>query len=340
MTRGICSGVDQVMSNSLDSFGNIIVIFVFQKDVQQATQEIRDAISGIRNRLPPEMEEPILRRFDPADIPIMQMTLSSPALSNADLTRMVDPGITKELRSIQGVAQVNVIGGIGDDSILGNAAANSLLGGSGNDTVDHHILKFTRDGKHLLTIGEYEKTNGSADTHLLGGPSGIWVDPKTNELYVADGYGNHRVIVFDADTLKYKRHWGAYGNKPSDADLGPYDPAAPPAQQFRNPVHCAEKSVDNLVYVCDRVNDRLQVFTTEGKFVKEAFFARDTLASGSVWDIVFSKDPDQKFIFMADGQNERVRIIVRETSHADEPPAGAREIFRDERFIAWLLPAD
>ena len=106
------SGVDQVMSNSLDSFGNIIVIFVFQKDVQQATQEIRDAISGIRNRLPPEMEEPILRRFDPANMPIMQMTLSSPALSNAELTRMVDPGITKDLRSIQGVAQVNVVGGI------------------------------------------------------------------------------------------------------------------------------------------------------------------------------------------------------------------------------------
>ncbi len=102
----------------------------------------------------------------------------------------------------------------------------------------------------------------------------MFVDPKTNELYVADGYGNHRVIVFDADTGKYKRHWGAYGHKPDDTDLGRYNPDAPPAQQFRNPVHCAELSHDNLLYVCDRVNDRIQVFKPDGTFVKETFIEK------------------------------------------------------------------
>jgi HAE1 family hydrophobic/amphiphilic exporter-1 len=106
------SGVDQITSSSLDSFGNIIVQFVFEKDVQQATQEIRDEISGIRNELPPEMEEPVLTRFDPADLPIMSLTLTSQGLSNAELTRLVDPDITRQFRGLQGVAQVNVVGGI------------------------------------------------------------------------------------------------------------------------------------------------------------------------------------------------------------------------------------
>ena len=106
------SGVDKVTSNSLDSFGNIIVQFVFEKDLQQATQEIRDEISGIRNELPPEMEEPILTRFDPADLPIMSLTLSSPALSGPELTRIADPDITRQLRGLRGIAEVNVVGGI------------------------------------------------------------------------------------------------------------------------------------------------------------------------------------------------------------------------------------
>jgi DNA-binding beta-propeller fold protein YncE len=141
----------------------------------------------------------------------------------------------------------------------------------------------------------------------------IWVDPKTNEAYVADGYLNKRVAVLDADTGKMKRYWGAYGNKPDDTKLAAYDPSAPPSQQFRNPVHCVERSTDGLVYVCDRQHDRVQVFQPNGTFVKEAFYAKNTLGSGSAWDIAFSKDPQQRFIFLADGQNNRVRIIVRET---------------------------
>jgi DNA-binding beta-propeller fold protein YncE len=141
----------------------------------------------------------------------------------------------------------------------------------------------------------------------------IWVDPKTNEAYVADGYLNKRVAVLDADTGKMKRYWGAYGNKPDDADLGKYDPNAPPPKQFRNPVHCVERSNDGLVYVCDRQADRVQVFRPDGTFVKEAFYAKNTLGSGSTWDIAFSKDPQQRYIFLADGTNEKVRIVLRET---------------------------
>ena len=150
-------------------------------------------------------------------------------------------------------------------------------------------------------------------SRISGGVAKIWVDPKTNEAYIADGYGNKRVAVIDADTGKMKRYWGAYGNRPDDADLGKYDPKAPPAQQFRNPVHCVERSNDGLVYVCDRQADRVQVFQPDGKFVKEAFYAKETLGSGSAWDITFSKDPQQRFMFLADGQNEKVRIILRET---------------------------
>ena len=178
---------------------------------------------------------------------------------------------------------------------------------------DNMILKFTQDGKFLMQIVKPGQSKGSNDIDNLKGPAKMFVDKETNELYVADGYGNHRVIVFDADTGKYKRHWGAYGHKPDDTNLGPYNPDAPPAQQFRNPVHCAELSNDRLLYTCDRVNDRIQVFKPDGTFVKEAFIAKKTLGDGSVWDITFSKDPQQKYIFLADGSNEKVYIMLRDT---------------------------
>ena len=178
---------------------------------------------------------------------------------------------------------------------------------------DNQVLKFTQDGKFLMQIGHPNKSQGSNDIENLKGPAKVFLDKATDELYVADGYGNHRVIVYDAETGKYKRHWGAYGNKPEDADLGPYNPDAPPAQQFRNPVHCAELSNDGFLYVCDRANDRIQVFKKDGTFVKESFIAKRTLGDGSAWDIAFSKDPQQKYIFLADGSNEKIYILLRET---------------------------
>ena len=178
---------------------------------------------------------------------------------------------------------------------------------------DNMVLKFTQDGQFLMQIGKPNQSKGSNDVENLRLPAKTFIDKDTNEVYVADGYGNHRVIVYDADTGKYKRHWGAYGHKPDDTDLGKYDPDAPPAQQFRNPVHCAELANDGLVYVCDRVNDRIQVFKKDGTFVKEQFIEKRTLGDGSVWDIAFSKDPKQTYIYLADGANEKVHILLRDT---------------------------
>jgi DNA-binding beta-propeller fold protein YncE len=188
---------------------------------------------------------------------------------------------------------------------------NVWIGGNGEK--DAHLLKFSNDGKFLLQVGGPGKNGGSNDLENFGRVAKIWVDPKANEAYVADGYLNKRVAVLDADTGKMKRYWGAYGNKPDDAKLAAYSPSDPPAQQFRNPVHCVERANDGLVYVCDRQNNRIQVFQPNGTFVKEGFFAKNTLGSGSAWDLAFSRDPQQRFIFLADGQNSRVRIVLRET---------------------------
>lgn len=186
---------------------------------------------------------------------------------------------------------------------------NVWLGGSGAN--DHQVLKFSRDGTFLLQIGEAGKTGGSNHTSFLGKPADTEVDPETNEVYVADGYLNKRVIVFDADTGEYKRHWGAYGNRPDDESLGPYDPNAPGAKQFRNPVHAVRISNDGLVYVSDRVNNRIQVFQKDGTFVKEAIIAKNTLGSGSAWDVDFSPDSAQTHLYNPDGSNQRVWILFR-----------------------------
>jgi len=190
----------------------------------------------------------------------------------------------------------------------------------GNGGPDAHILKFTRDGKFVAQYGKAGARNvdgkpvaNSTDMNNFGRVAKIFIDPKANEGYIADGYFNHRVAVIDLDSGKIKRMWGAYGEPPTDAALGPYDPSQPPAKQFRTPVHCAEMSNDGFVYVCDRPNDRLQIFTREGKFVKEVFVAKNTRADGSVWDVAFSKDPQQTWLYMADGVNEHVRVFNRAT---------------------------
>jgi DNA-binding beta-propeller fold protein YncE len=180
-------------------------------------------------------------------------------------------------------------------------------------TGDSFILEFTHDGKLLKEIGLAHQRVNSNSTEHFGRVAKISFDAKANEAFVADGYGNKRVAVLDMTSGAIKRFWGAYGNVPSDSNLGPYDPSAPPAQQFRNPVHCAEPSVDGLLYVCDRVNDRIQVFEKSGKFVKEKFIKPATKGDGSVWDIAFSRDPQQKYIFLADGKNEKVYVMDRQS---------------------------
>jgi DNA-binding beta-propeller fold protein YncE len=188
---------------------------------------------------------------------------------------------------------------------------NVWIGGNGG--TDSHILKFTRDGKFLMQLGKPDQGIDSNSTTNFGRVAKISFDAAANEAFVADGYANKRVAVLDADTGKFKRYWGAYGNEPDDTNIGRYSPEDPPAQQFRNPVHCADPSNDGLVYVCDRANDRIQVFKTNGTFVKEKFIAPLTLGDGSVWDIAFSKDRAQKFMYVADGKNMKVYILDRKS---------------------------
>jgi hypothetical protein len=181
----------------------------------------------------------------------------------------------------------------------------------GNGDKDSQILKFTADGRFVMQIGKSGESTGSADTRNLGRPADIEVDDDAREVYVADGYGNRRVVVFDSETGAYKRSWGAYGKKPIDGPATTYKPSDPPSPQFGNPVHCVQLSRDGLVYVCDRTNNRYQVFRKDGTFVSESVFEKDTLLNGSVSAFVFSRDPGQRLIYMADSVNNEIRIVDR-----------------------------
>jgi NHL repeat len=227
--------------------------------------------------------------------------------------------------------------------VAGNGSGEGEFPWDGTHGEDSHVLKFSADGTFLLRIGEpgngmttsNDQDGASNGTPLLYNPADTEVDPKTNELYIADGYGNHRIVVVDADTGEYKRHWGAYGQNPVDdvaADaVGPYaedrDAGVTPAH-FRNPVHCVRVAKDGLVYVCDRSNNRMQVFDKkevgaecsnpsgeEGEcgFVTEVFIRPDTLGSGSVWDLDTSSDRRQSCLHNVDGTNQHADTISRKT---------------------------
>ncbi len=173
---------------------------------------------------------------------------------------------------------------------------------------DSFILKFTADGKYLGQIGHADGSKGSLDTDNVRGVAQVRIIPKTNELVLADGYGNKRISVWDAATLKFKRMWGAYGHKPDDTPIPHYDVNSP---QFGNPVHCAQPSNDGLIYVCDRTNNRIQVFKTDGTYLKQYIVKPDTKGDGSVWEIAFSRDPAQKFLYISDGANENIHVFDR-----------------------------
>ena len=202
-----------------------------------------------------------------------------------------------------------------EHGIFVDSQDNVWLSGSAKE--DNHILKFTNKGKFLMQIGHAGKNRGSNDTENLGGPAGLFVYRKTNELFVADGYFNHRVIVFDADTGGYKRHWGAYGKRPDDSLKFP--PRAqlvqgPPPEGFNNPVHDVLVTNDDLVYVADRSNNRFQVFKPDGTYLKEVFIAHNTLQNeGTVYAFAVSPDKEQKFLYIVDGSNKAIRILDRRT---------------------------
>jgi len=188
---------------------------------------------------------------------------------------------------------------------------------------DAHVLKFSRTGQFLLQIGTPGKSEGPTSQTTLNRPAAVAVDNAANEVYVADS-GNHRVVVFDADKGTFKRMWGGSGEAPTAAGGGAYDPNAAPSKQFRDP-SCIEIAKDGSVYVCDRSSNRIQVFSKDGKFQKEAVIAKATTggvstigttvldAHGSVWDVALSNDNNQQFLYVADGVNKKVRVLNRST---------------------------
>ena len=211
----------------------------------------------------------------------------------------------------------------GGDAARGAAPARGRGPAAPAGPADAHVLKFARDGKFLLQIGTPGKIEGPDSQTTLNRPAAVAVDSGANEVFVADS-GNHRIVVFDSETGVYKRHWGAYGEKPTASGGGPYDPGAPPARQFRD-VTCVEIAKDGMVYVCDRTSNRIQVFQKDGKFVKEGIVSKETKGAtvtgqfgavsswGSAWDIAFSNDAQQRFVFVADGHDKKVIILQRDT---------------------------
>ncbi|HKC57089.1 MAG TPA: SBBP repeat-containing protein [Vicinamibacterales bacterium] len=168
---------------------------------------------------------------------------------------------------------------------------------------DDQILKFTQDGKFVMQIGHSNQSKGNADTVNVHRAADVQVNPRTNELIVADGYGNHRVIVFDADSGRFKRMWGAFGNKPVDDDhcevVTPKE--FPPGDGPSNLsiVHAVRLSKDGIVYVADRENRRVQSFTPDGKFLKQIVKTDTQFAR----DLALSADPDQQFLYVGNGND-------------------------------------
>jgi hypothetical protein len=184
---------------------------------------------------------------------------------------------------------------------------------TGNGQMDTNILKFTRDGKFMLQLGKHGTTGGSNDVKNFSRPAAVVAYAKNNEIFVADGYGNRRVIVFDADTGAYKRHWGAYGKPPDDSASNERTFSGDGPPQF-NTVHGIRISNDDLVYVGDRRNNRIQVFRPDGAYVKEAYVARETSGEeGTTFDFAFSPDAEQRFLYIPDGTNKKVQILNRDT---------------------------
>jgi DNA-binding beta-propeller fold protein YncE len=201
--------------------------------------------------------------------------------------------------------------GASRDEVLKVNGDTQQSSGRGGD----QLVELGPDGKFLMQIGHMGQSKGSNDTQNLKIPGGVVVDEAANEVYVADGYGNRRIIVFDARTGAYKRHWAAYGNKPDDtigrgvgasADAYLRKPTDPPSPQFHSPVTCVRIGNDGLVYVCDRDNGRIQVFRKDGSFVKEYVIVPRGAA-----DMAFSHDPEQRFMYVVDFTHERVWIVRR-----------------------------
>jgi DNA-binding beta-propeller fold protein YncE len=210
--------------------------------------------------------------------------------------------------------------------------SGSSPGGQSKTTrSDDMLLKFTNSGKFLLQVGGRNVSRGSTDPKSVNKPGDLFVSARTNEVYLADGYGNRRVVVLDADTGAFKRMWGAFGNPPEDdaasGGRGPsggpagssgrgaapsvLDTEGPGSPRFASPVHGIAVSNDNIVYVADRSNRRMQVFTPEGKYLAQMFVNRSGPSPDSVSGIAFSPDKDQAFLYLADFGNSHIVVADR-----------------------------
>jgi hypothetical protein len=217
---------------------------------------------------------------------------------------------------------------------------------------DDMVVKFSIKGKFLLQIGGSSVSGGNLDTKSVHLATDVFVDPQTNEAFVSDGYGNRRVIVFDADTGAFKRMWGAFGKPPTDwqqiehgAPVGgavtagevagntkkgatkqggggparPTDTSGDGPDYFGNqtpgggPVHSVTISNDRMVYVADRANRRIQVFTPEGKYLNQVFINRTGPNGQSVARITFSPDKAQQYMYAGDYGNSRIVVLDRKS---------------------------
>ena len=203
------------------------------------------------------------------------------------------------------------------------------------------IIKFTSDGKLLWDFGhrgpkvpaEQVKQDNQQTAIFPPGIGGFDFDEDAHEIYISDGFLNKRILVYDKDTGAFKRGWGGHGIPLTEIDndpTPPYDISGPPPdqKQFAPALHCAHVSKDGLVYVCERGSDRIQVFTRQGKFVTSFFVHPSTEARGencggiwsmkappcgTVYNLTFSHDPQQKYLLVADGTNNMVWILDRKT---------------------------
>jgi len=227
-------------------------------------------------------------------------------------------------------------------------SGSSPSGGSVTQRSDDMILKFTAEGKFLRQFGGRSVVTGSRDPKAANKPGDLWVHPKTNELWVADGYGNRRVLVLDAETFAVKRMWAAFGNPPTDdPGSGGWGPSGGPGQgqtkakpdvetvaeaqregpgpdRYVGPVHAVLVSNDNIVYVADRGGKRVQLYTPEGKYLDQFFVNRDLPTAGSATGLAFSADPEQRFLYISDFPNSRM-IVVDRKSRTELYQFGARD---------------